>query len=154
MSCKLDKQLLYSLSDNTIEPLERIFVEEHLKYCTECKRELELIEKIDKELNEFEFEFEFEMPERLKDLSQLLVENCINKMENEDKELKKHNYNEDMKLLKKTIIGSYKLQCNNPYNKFIERNVTKAVNLISNPAKKYCNKKISKIKILKLFKVV
>ena len=152
MSCKLDKQLLYSLADNTIEPLERIFVEEHLKYCTECKNELELIEKLDKELNEFEFEIP--IPERLESLSQLLVENCINKMENEDTKLKNHNYNEEMKLLKKTIIDSYKVPYNNPYNKFIERNLTKAVGVIGKPVKKYYDRKISKIKILKLFKVV
>ena len=152
MSCKLDKQLLYSFIDNTIEPLERIFVEEHLKYCLECKKELELIKNLDKELNEFEFEMP--IPERLSTLSQLLVENCINQMENEDTKLKNHNYNEDMKLLKKTIIEAYKLPYNNPYNKFIERNLTKAVGVIGKPAKKYYNGKISKIKILKLFKVV
>ena len=152
MSCKLDKQLLYSLADNTIEPLERIFVEEHLKYCDECKKELELIEKIDKELNEFEFEML--IPEQLESLSQLLVENCINQMENEDMKLKNHNYNENMKLLKKAIIGAYKAPYNNPYNKFIERNLTKAVGVIGKPAKKYYDGKISKIKIFKLFKVV
>ena len=152
MSCKLDKQLLYSLADNTIEPLERIFVEEHLKYCAECKNELELIKKLDKELNEFEFEIP--IPDRLSTLSQLLVENCINQMEIEDTKLKNHNYNEDMKLLKKTIIDSYKVPYNNPYNKFIERNLNKAVGLIGKPVKKYYNGKISKIKILKLFKVV
>ena len=152
MSCKLDKQLLYSFADNTIEPLERIFVEEHLKYCLECKKELELIKNLDKELNEFEFEMP--IPERLSTLSQLLVENCINKMENEDTKLKNHNYNENMKLLKKTIIEAYKLPYNNPYNKFIERNLTKAVGVIGKPAKKYYDGKISKIKIFKLFKVV
>jgi len=152
VTCKFDKQLLYSLTDNTIEPLERIFAEEHLKSCDECKKELELIEKLDKELNEFEFEIP--IPERLSTLSQLLVENCIDKMENEDVKLKKYNYNEDMKLVKKTIIDAYKVTYDNPYNKFIEKNLTKAVGLISKPAKKYYSKKISKIKILKLFKVV
>jgi hypothetical protein len=152
VSCKLDKQLLYSLADNTIEPLERIFVEEHLKYCAGCKKELELIKKLDKELNEFEFEMP--IPERLSTLSQLLVDNCISQMENEDTKLKNHNYNEDMKLLKKTIIQAYKVPYNNPYNKFIERNLTKAVGLIGKPVKQYYNGKISKIKILKLFKVV
>ena len=152
MSCKLDKQLLYSLADNTIEPLEKIFVEEHLKYCVECKKELELIKRLDKELNEYEFEIP--IPERVSTLSQLLVENCINKMENEDTKLKNYNYNEEMKLLKKTIIDSYKVPYNNPYNKFIERNLTRAVGIIGKPVKKYYDGKISKIKILKLFKVV
>lgn len=152
MSCKLDKQLLYSLADNTIEPLERIFVEEHLKYCDECKKELELTEKLEKELNEFEFEML--MPERLSTLSQLLADNCINQMENKDLSLKNHNYNEEMKLLKRTIIAGYKAPYNNPCNKYIEEKLTKAAGVIGKPVKNYCNKKMSKIKILKLFKVV
>jgi len=152
VSCKLDKQLLYSLADNTIEPLERIFVEEHLKYCDECKKELELSEKLEKELNEFEFEIL--IPERLSILSQLLADNCINKIENEDANLKSRNYNEEMKLLKRTIIEFYKAPYNNPCNKYIEEKLTKAVGVIGKPVKNYCNKKMSKIKILKLFKVV
>lgn len=152
MSCKLDKQLLYSLADNTIEPLERIFVEEHLKYCNECKKELELNEKIEKELSEFEFEMP--IPDRLSTLSKLLADNCINQMENEDANLKNRNYKEEMKLLKRTIIESYKAPYNNPYNKFIEEKLTKAAGVIGKPVKNYCNKKMSKIKILKLFKVV
>ncbi len=152
MSCKLDKQLLYSLADNTIEPLERIFVEEHLKYCDECKKELELAEKLEKELNEFEFEMP--IPERLSTLSQLLADNCINQIENEDENLKNRNYNEEMKLLKRTIIEAYKAPYNNPCNKYIEEKLTKAAGVIGKPVKNYCNKKMSKIKILKLFKVV
>lgn len=152
MSCKLDKQLLYSLADNTIEPLERIFVEEHLKCCDKCKEDLRLIKEIDKRLDDLEFEIL--IPERLSDLSQLLAENCIDQMENEDIRLRRQNYEEEMKLLKRTIIEAYKAPYNNPYNKFIEDKLTKAAGVISRPVKNYCNKKVSKIKLLKLFKVV
>jgi predicted anti-sigma-YlaC factor YlaD len=51
MNCKLNKDLLYSYADNTIEPLEKIFVEEHLKYCKQCRKDLKLIYSIDKNLN-------------------------------------------------------------------------------------------------------
>ncbi|EKQ51251.1 MULTISPECIES: zf-HC2 domain-containing protein [unclassified Clostridium] len=152
MSCKFDKQLLYSMADNTIEPLEKIFVEEHLKYCSECKKEFELIKELDKELGEFEFELE--LPERLSTISQLIVENCISEIENENEELKVHNYNEEMKLLKKTIIEANKFSYNNPYNKFIERSLTKTISFIGKPVKNYYKKKISNSKIGKLFKVV
>lgn len=40
MSCKFDKTLLQDYLENTIEPLEKIFLEEHLKCCRECKKEL------------------------------------------------------------------------------------------------------------------
>jgi hypothetical protein len=152
MSCKLDKQLIYSLADNTIEPLERIFVEEHLKYCDECKKELQQIKELDSGLSELEFEIS--IPEKLSVLSQLLVENCIDQMENEDINLRRQNYEEEMKLLKRTIIDAYKAPFNNPYNKFFEDKLTKAAGVIGKPVKNYCNKKMSKIKILKLFKVV
>lgn len=152
MNCKLDKQLLYSLADNTIEPLERIFVEEHLKYCNECKRELQQIKELDNILSELEFEIQ--IPEKLSVLSQLLAENCIDQMENEDINLRRQNYEEEMKLLKRTIIEAYKVPFNNPYNKFFEDKLTKAAGAIGKPVKNYCNKKMSKIKLLKLFKVV
>jgi hypothetical protein len=152
MSCKLDNKLLYSLADNTIEPLERIFVEEHLKYCDKCKKELHKIKQIDNVLSEFEFEIP--IPEKLSVLSQLLAENSIDQMENEDMNLRRQNYEEEMKLLKRTIIDAYKVPFNNPYNKFFEDKLTKAAGVIGKPVKNYCNKKISKIKILKLFKVV
>ena len=46
----------------------------------------------------------YQYQDRLSTLSQLLVEISIIQMEIEDTKLKNHNYNEDMKLLKKTII--------------------------------------------------
>lgn len=152
MSCKLDKQLLYSLADNTIEPLERIFVEEHLKYCYECKKDLQQIKEIDNRLNELEFEIP--IPEKLSVLSQLLAENCVDQMENDDINLRRQNYEEEMKLIKRTIIEAYKSPFNNPYNKFFEDKLTKAAGVIGKPVKSYCNKKMSKIKLLKFFKVV
>lgn len=152
MSCKLDKQLLYSLADNTIEPLERIFVEEHLKYCYECKKDLRQIKEIDNRLNELEFEIP--IPEKLSVLSQLLAENCVDQMENDDINLRRQNYEEEMKLIKRTIIEAYKSPFNNPYNKFFEDKLTKAAGVIGKPVKSYCNKKMSKIKLLKFFKVV
>jgi chorismate mutase len=68
--------------------------------------------------------------------------------------LKRQNYEEEMKLLKRTIIEAYKAPFNNPYNKFFEDKLTKAAVAIGKPVKNYCNKKMSKIKLLKLFKVV
>lgn len=152
MSCKFDKQLLYYMADDTIEPLEKIFAEEHLKYCSECKKELEKIRELDKEFNEIEFEIP--IPERLSIISQLLVENCIAEIEKEDLKLKVHNYKEDMKFLRRTINKAYKIQYNNPCNKFIEKSLTETANFIGKPVKEYYKKKMAKSKIGKFFKVV
>lgn len=40
MDCKFDKFLLQDLLEGIIDPLEKIFVEEHLKTCKECRKEL------------------------------------------------------------------------------------------------------------------
>lgn len=41
MSCdKIDASLLQDYLDNTIDPLEKIFVQNHLKICDKCRREL------------------------------------------------------------------------------------------------------------------
>ena len=34
----MDKQLLYSYADNSIEPLEKIILEEHLKYLRNARK--------------------------------------------------------------------------------------------------------------------
>lgn len=38
--CKFDEFLLHEYLDGTIDPLERIILEEHLKHCGSCRREL------------------------------------------------------------------------------------------------------------------
>lgn len=40
MSCNFEKELLQEYLDKTIDPITSIVLEEHLKYCNECKKEL------------------------------------------------------------------------------------------------------------------
>ncbi len=40
MECKIDKYLLYEYMDKTIDPLEKIFLEQHLKTCTHCRKDI------------------------------------------------------------------------------------------------------------------
>ncbi len=40
MTCLFDKNLLQEYLDGTIEPLEKIILEEHLKVCGDCRRDL------------------------------------------------------------------------------------------------------------------
>jgi len=54
--CNMNKQLLYSYADDSIEPLEKIILEEHLKYCEECTDELIKIRNMEYELTTFDFE--------------------------------------------------------------------------------------------------
>lgn len=40
MRCSFDQNLLHDYLENTIEPLEKIILLEHLKVCKECRQEL------------------------------------------------------------------------------------------------------------------
>ncbi len=50
MSCKFDKDIIHKYLDNTIDPLELVFLKEHIAVCKECKDELELMSKLDESL--------------------------------------------------------------------------------------------------------
>lgn len=41
MSCSFDKNILSRFARGKIEPLEKVFLEEHIKKCSECKSYLE-----------------------------------------------------------------------------------------------------------------
>lgn len=146
--CNMNKELLYSYADNTIEPLEKIFVEEHLKNCSECTVELEEIKNADLKLSEFDFE-DIEFPDKLSALSQLIVENCINEEEKQDAELKYNNYKQGLKLIKKSVSARYTIRHRNPYDQMIKKNIDKAASVVKNAAQKYCRSKLKKSRIAK-----
>lgn len=150
MNCKLDKNLLYAYADRTIEPLEKIFVEEHLKYCKSCKRDLEVINLIDENLNSIGEDIIF--PERLSIISQLVVENCLEQISKENLKERIESFYNSYKEINKTIKSSQNLYKLNPFNKFIHENVSKSINYMKKPVKKYVKKKVEKISIFKLFK--
>ena len=153
--CKLNKELLYNYSDGTIEPLEKIIVEEHLKYCSECREELREIQEFDTCLENFDFE-DIEIPDKLSSLSELIAENCINEAERNDSKLQYCNYNEGMQLIKETAKKGYKLRYNNPYNKTIRKNVDGSFKIVKKAAKKYCENKFKKSRFSKstLYKIL
>lgn len=156
--CKLDKKLLYSYADGTIEPLEKIIVEEHLKYCSECSDELEDIKNMDKVLETLKYD-DIHIPDRLSMLSELVVENCINEKEKSDCSVQYNNFRQGLKLITNTAIKGYMIRYENPYNKSIERQLKNCTDLMKGAAKKYCRNKIAKTKfsksrLLKILKAV
>ncbi|MGB7606626.1 MAG: zf-HC2 domain-containing protein [Lutisporaceae bacterium] len=50
MICKFDKNIIHKYLDNTIDPLELIFLKEHIAVCKDCKDEIELMSKLDDSL--------------------------------------------------------------------------------------------------------
>jgi len=53
MSCMFDKDLIQKYADNTIDPLEYIFLKEHIGYCEECRKETELSMALESVLESF-----------------------------------------------------------------------------------------------------
>ncbi|MGE5631833.1 MAG: anti-sigma factor family protein [Caulobacteraceae bacterium] len=53
MSCEFDKELLQKYVDNTIDPLEQVFLKEHITYCGACRNELEALMAVEKSLDSF-----------------------------------------------------------------------------------------------------
>ena len=149
MTCNMDEYYLYAYDDGTIDPLEKIFVEEHLKHCSKCRKQLEIIKSIEKNLSMIQFP----VPDRLSEISQMVAENCIESVENKDSRVKRQNYRESMKSIGNIIIRSQFLKNNNPYNKAINKCVKAAVSAAEKPAKKYIRKKMAKFNLLKILKV-
>jgi hypothetical protein len=149
MDCKLDKNLLYAYADKTIDPLEKIFVEEHLKYCDACKKDLDVIYLIDENLNNIQEDLI--LPERLSMISKLVVENCLAQTDQEDFKSKVENLYSSYKEINKTIKDSQNLYKLNPFNKFIYKSVNKSIDYMKKPVKKYVKKKVAKISLFNLF---
>ena len=147
MCCKFDKELLYALDDKTIEPLEKIFVEEHIKYCTDCQKDLKLIAIINENFKDELIHIEF--PDKLSIISQLVAENCISQMENINTRVKIHNIIQTCRGINKVIIGSSGAYKHNPFNNFINNSIDATFNYIKTPIVHMIKNKISEMDILK-----
>lgn len=75
MDCKFDSDLIQMYIDGTIEPLEKVFVEEHLKVCKKCRKELTQFKLLYYELESLE-EVE-EVPEELEQVRNIVLDNIF-----------------------------------------------------------------------------
>lgn len=79
MSCGFDRELIQKYADNSIDPLEFIFLREHMNYCGECRRELDLVMTLERELEKF---FDEDVnTEKLDYMIAKLVDDCIDEVE-------------------------------------------------------------------------
>ena len=84
MECKFDKSLLQALVDNAIEPIELIFLSEHLKVCSSCQNELKELYSLDKTLKIF-FKKSIGYEDRLSTVTELTIDNIFMEVEYEKK---------------------------------------------------------------------
>jgi predicted anti-sigma-YlaC factor YlaD len=79
MSCSFDRELIQKYADNSIDPLEFIFLREHMNYCGECRLELDLVMTLERELEKF-FGEDINT-EGLDNMIAKLVDDCIDEVE-------------------------------------------------------------------------
>jgi hypothetical protein len=83
MSCSFDRGIIQKYVDNTIDPLEFIFLKEHINYCGECKQELDLVMTLENELSKL-FDVDNES-EGLDLLISKLIDDCMEEVEKRKK---------------------------------------------------------------------
>lgn len=86
MECNFDKSLLQAFIDNSIEPLELIFLTEHIKVCQKCRDDLEELYSVDQRLKSL-YNQDIEYSDRLTTITELTVDNLFMQIE-EKKKLK------------------------------------------------------------------
>lgn len=73
MECKLDVTLLQDLLEGVIDPIEKLFVEEHLKTCKQCRKELAELKLVFWDLND-KTNYDISMPAELSNIKKALLE--------------------------------------------------------------------------------
>lgn len=150
MDCKFDIRLIHEYADNTIGDLEKIFVEEHLKYCSKCNEELIFIKKIN---NSFRSVLdEIELPDRLSIISELVVENCVSQLNESNVEFKISETFKSYKNTMKTSTVLSKAYENNPYNEFVRKGIDNSFSYLKKPVEVYFMKKLNSIKLFNFIK--
>lgn len=141
MSCKFDKEIIQKYVDNVIDPLEQIFLKEHIKYCEECRNEIELLMTAERELDIF-----FDNGAECKDLEFIInsvVDDCIKDVE------KRNVFKLTIQTGKKIVSDSVKFVDFLPGSKYVKKGLkaaaSKSGSLVSSAVRKQVRKLITNI---------
>ncbi len=87
MSCdKVDASLLQEYLESTIDPLEKIFVENHLKICKECRRELSELKLLFYDLDD-KSNYVIEIPAELETMRDDIIDSFLGKRKSPSKKI-------------------------------------------------------------------
>ncbi len=87
MSCdKVDASLLQEYLESTIDPLEKIFVENHLKICNECRRELSELKLLLYDLDD-KSNYVIEIPAELETMRDDIIDSFLGKRKSPSKKI-------------------------------------------------------------------
>ncbi|HWQ73210.1 MAG TPA: zf-HC2 domain-containing protein [Desulfitobacteriaceae bacterium] len=79
MNCKLDRVLLQDLLEDIIDPVEKLVVEEHLKICKECRKELTELKLLFWDLNN-KSNYEIALPAEVDQIKDAILERAAGKV--------------------------------------------------------------------------
>jgi hypothetical protein len=122
MSCKFDKDIIQRYADNTIDPLELIFLKEHINSCDECKKDIDLAMKLENSLDKF-----FSEDPGVSDLGLMitqLVDDCMYELSRREK--LKYTLNKGMKMGSSIIDNSVRFIKYFPGSKRMNNSVKKS----------------------------
>ena len=75
MECSVGSYMIQMYIEGTIDPLEKIFVEEHLKVCKNCRKELTRLKLLYFELENLDEPSE--VPDVLEQVSNMVLDNVF-----------------------------------------------------------------------------
>lgn len=141
MSCCFDKEIIQKYADNTIDPLEFIFLKEHMNYCGECRRELDLVMTLENQLSKF-----FDDDSEVKELDLLitkLVYDCMDEVE-KNKKLK-YAINKGMEIGSHIVDNSIRFVEYIPGSKRMSKGVKKTASFTRDMLKTLVKKEVGKL---------
>lgn len=141
MSCCFDKKIIQKYADNTIDPLEFIFLKEHLNYCDECKQELDLVMTLENELSKF-FNPSCDVGE-LDPLIAELVKDCMEELDRSNR--LKHAINKGMGLGSRIMENSMRFVEFIPGSKTMGKGVKKTASYTKGMLKALVKKEVGKL---------
>lgn len=141
MDCRFDKDIIQKYVDNTIDPLEFIFLKEHLAYCSECKSELDLLMKIDEGFYGI-FDKEFDC-KGLEPMVEKIVENCLYELEK--KHMLRFALKKAVEVSTNVVENTTKFANYLPGNKLVRKETKKAAAAASRLIKSTLKKEVKRL---------
>lgn len=141
MSCGFDREIIQKYADNTIEPLEFIFLKEHINYCSECRKELEMLMTLENGLHEF-FNDDSEVKDMDLDISGI-VDDCMRELNKREK--LKYALKRSIESGKRIIDNSARFAGFLPGSKYIAKRVKRTASSAGNIVKSYAKKEVKKL---------
>lgn len=137
MSCGFDREIIQKYAGNTIDPLEFIFLKEHLNYCGECRNELDMFMTLENELNKF-FDDDSEVSDMNLNIAGL-VDDCMSELNKREK--LKYTLNRSIEFGKGIMDNSMRFAGFLPGSKYIGKGVRRTASFAGNLMKSYAKKK-------------